>query len=250
MIRRNGRHDRGPDGVRHRGVHKNGVDHVREERNGEVLEHTLDESVPREDLHRHESDRDRHDEPRDPCADDDPRRISDRTEIGSDVHDVGDDDERDRRVKHPPRVMLLEYPGEAAAGDLAKPRADVLDRCHERKGDERGPEGRKTERRSGHRVRPDPTGIVVGRAGDESRPKNERGLFDRLTLARDLLRSGHPASFFGSPCLCRQKSAHGSLPARRFSKVRMLKVAGSRRGETSSHASGVEIAACGLFRTL
>jgi hypothetical protein len=48
---------------------------------------------------------------------------------------------------------------------------------------------------------------------------------------------------------CCQKSAQGSRPARRRSAVRMLNVAGSRLGLTSSQASGMDTGAFGRRRT-
>ena len=53
----------------------------------------------------------------------------------------------------------------------------------------------------------------------------------------------------GSVCRRDQKSAQGSWPARRRSKVFQLNCAGSSVGSTSSQSSGVEIGARGRRRT-
>ena len=160
MIGRDRRHDRGADRFTDRGVNDDGVDHVREQGDGEVLEDTLDEAVPREDLHREEGQGDRYHEPRDRRPDDDPRRVRDRAEIGADVDDVGNHDECDRRIEHPARVVLLEDPGEPAASDLTETCADVLNRGHEREGQECRPKDGEAERCARHRIRADAARII------------------------------------------------------------------------------------------
>src|SRR5437588_465393 len=78
-----------------------------------------------------------------------------------------------------PGVVLLEDPREPGPRDLTELSADVLDRGHEGKGQEGGPERRQPKRCAGHRVCADAARVVVGGSRDEARAEQNGGLFER-----------------------------------------------------------------------
>src|SRR5882757_9016582 len=78
--------------------------------------------------------------------------------------------------------------GYAVAGDAADARRDLLDRRHQRKGQQHGPADAVTELRTGLAVGADPRRIVVGRAGDQSRAERLEKIAETERLVRFSLR--------------------------------------------------------------
>src|SRR5579864_8943854 len=94
-----------------------------------------------------------------------------RTEVGADVESVGDEEQCDGRLQHPPGVMLAQVPGEAAPRGTADTGADALDRHHQGVREEERPPERVSEGGPRLRVGADSARIVVGGSGDEPRPE-------------------------------------------------------------------------------
>src|SRR5580658_7463154 len=86
--------------------------------------------------------------------------------------------------------MLAEVGGDALAGNAADPCADLLDRHHQRPGEQHDPARRIAELGSGLRIGGDAAGVVVGRAGDQPRSENgeEAAPLARFRAARLALR--------------------------------------------------------------
>src|SRR5437773_5787009 len=90
------------------------------------------------------------------------------------------EEQKARGVEERARVMVPQRACQATAGHEADPRADELDRGHQREGRERGPEHAVAERGAGHRVRRDPARIVVRRAGHEARAEQPEVADERV----------------------------------------------------------------------
>ena len=127
-------------------------------------------------------------------ADHQRQRFPHRGDVGRDVEGVGGDQKENQRQHQPARRELHDVGGEALAGDPADPRADQLDRDHERRGEKHRPEQAVAELRAGLRIGRNARRIVVGGAGHQSRtqqPKHDvAGFFDLCVfgVGHELLR--------------------------------------------------------------
>jgi hypothetical protein len=103
-------------------------------------------------------------------VDEKPQRRGHRSEIGSDIDDVGDQEQRDQRINKGRRIMAAHVASQAFAGNTANLRADHLDRAHERIGEEEGPTQGVAELGASLRIGGYAAGIVVRRTRDEAGP--------------------------------------------------------------------------------
>ncbi len=162
---------------------------IGEQRHGQPFEHRDIARITRERLeqHRHQPEGG-HIEERG-AADQQLQPRPHRAEIGAEVDDVGDHHQQHDAGAQAGRVMMLEIAGDAAPGHPADPRADLLDRAHQRPGEEHHPGKAEAELRADLRVSGDAAGIVVRRASDEARPQHLEqfrplGLLDVLMRVR------------------------------------------------------------------
>ena len=102
-------------------------------------------------------------------------------QVGADIDGVGDEQQRHQARHQPARHHLAHVAGQAMAGDAPDQGADHLDRHHQRKGQQHGPEQVEAELRARLAVGGDAAGIVVGRAGDQARSQlvEQRDAVDR-----------------------------------------------------------------------
>ena len=87
-------------------------------------------------------------------------------------------------IEQPRRIVPAHIARYAVAGDAADARGDFLDRRHQRKGQQHGPADAVAKLRAGLAVGADPRRIVVGGAGDQSRPER----FGKITQAKRPMR--------------------------------------------------------------
>ena len=152
-------------------------------------------------------------------------------EVRRNVEDVGAEQQQTRDGEKPPRVVMANGAGQAAAGDEADACADELDGGHERKRRERRPERRVAERGSRHRVRRDPAGIVVGRAGDEARSEHAE-IADQGVATVPTLRGHDSSGAAFMVCLLRHVTSR-----RRISGIWLRRRATLTRLGSRHHAS-------------
>ena len=150
------------------GVGQDAGPDVRQEDEGEPLEAPRDAAVrgpeeQRDDQARVARDEQTRIEPRHHLG-----RLGHPAEVGADVEDVRDHQERTGRPEHPSRVAPADDAREPTARDHPEPRTHQLDRHHQREGEDRRPEGRVAEARARDRVGRDARGVVVGRPGHEA----------------------------------------------------------------------------------
>ena len=87
-----------------------------------------------------------------------------------------------------PRIVPAQVAGDAVAGRPADPGADLLDRRHQRIGEQQRPADAEAELRAGLAIGGDAAGIVVGGAGDEAGPQRlEDGQCNALGLTGAVL---------------------------------------------------------------
>ena len=121
-----------------------------------------------------------------------------RAEVGADVDRVGDDQQTDQRIEQRRRIVAAHVAGEPAAGHAADLRADLLDRAHQRIGEQQRPAEAVAELRAGLGIGGDAAGIVVGGAGDQAGAEHvdELGPFRLLNVFSQIdLKLAHTASF-------------------------------------------------------
>ncbi len=157
----------GPDDLAPRLDHDQRGGHVGGERQGQPFQEAGIGLVGDEDLQQHD-DRCRHrrEEPE--------RRIDHQTaglghgpDIGADVDGVGHRDQQHHPDQHRTRIVLLDHPGESAAGDRADAGAGLLDRNQQRDLIERRPQLAIAELGAGLGIGGDAGRVVVGRSGDD-----------------------------------------------------------------------------------
>ena len=117
---------------------------------------------------RQEHEEQRHQAPID--AGDEFADFSHRRDVGGDVERVGDQQQQHDALQDDRRERRLDVGGEAFSGDPADPRANRLDRRHQRKGQRHGPEHVEAVLRARLGIGGDAARIVVGDAGDQARP--------------------------------------------------------------------------------
>jgi hypothetical protein len=105
-------------------------------------------------------------------------RIAHRPEIGSDVHDVGEQQQPNDGLQYAVGVMPRDIRGDAAASRAPDARANFLNDRHERIGKKQCPADREAELRACLRIGGDAARIVVRGAGDEAWPKRTKEAFD------------------------------------------------------------------------
>jgi hypothetical protein len=105
-------------------------------------------------------------------ADQEFRRIRHRAEIGSDIDRIRDEQQGYDHSQQPSRIMTAQISCDAMARRASDARADLLDRCHQRVGQQHGPADLEAELRPGLAIGADSGGIVVGSARDQARPEH------------------------------------------------------------------------------
>jgi hypothetical protein len=95
------------------------------------------------------------------AADKEPQGLAHRAEIGAEIDDVGDEQERNDCAQQPGRIMAPDVAGNPMPGDAADPRADFLNRGHQRPGEQHYPSHVVAELRAGLRIGRDAARIVV-----------------------------------------------------------------------------------------
>ena len=94
-----------------------------------------------------------------------------RGEVGADIDGIGDKQQEHDHADQRARQHARHVRREPFAGDPADPRADGLDRRHQRIGQRDGPHQVEAELRPHLGMGRDAARIVVRRAGDEARPE-------------------------------------------------------------------------------
>ena len=109
-------------------------------------------------------------------------RLGHRRDVGSDVDDVGDQQKGDETEQNVAAIKGLGIGGDPLAGGAADMGADKLNGDHERRREEDRPEQAKAKLSAGLRIGGDAGWIVIGRAGDQSRPQlgQQRRLLSRV----------------------------------------------------------------------
>ena len=97
------------------------------------------------------------------AADQELRRIRHRGEIGSDVYRIRDEQQRHDHPQQPTGIVPAQISSDAVTRGAADARADLLDRCHQRVGQQHGPADVETELRPGLAV-----GADSGRMSSEA----------------------------------------------------------------------------------
>ncbi len=142
---------------------------VRQQRQGQPLQHPRIGLVGDHHLQQHDQDRGPDGIEDEGCGDRQPGGLGHRADIRADVDGVGDDEQEYEPDQHLPGITVLDRAREAGAGHRADPGAGFLDR--DQQGDlvERGPELAVSELRARLGIGGDAGRIVVGGAGDQSR---------------------------------------------------------------------------------
>ncbi len=104
--------------------------------------------------------------------DDERARLRDGGDVGADIDGVRDHHQKHDADQDRPRIVVLDDPGQALAGDGADPAAGLLDRQEQRDLVERRPQLPESELRARLRIGGDPGRIVIGGAGDQARAQH------------------------------------------------------------------------------
>jgi hypothetical protein len=118
------------------------------------------------------------------AADQQFRRVRHCAEIGPDIDRVGDEQQRHDQSQKPARIVPAQVSSDAVSGRAADARADVLDRDHQRIGEQHGPADAEAELCACLAIGADSGRIVIGSARDQARPEHvekapKRALFLR-----------------------------------------------------------------------
>jgi len=89
-------------------------------------------------------------------------------ETSAEIENVGDAQQRNDSVKQRLGIVFADVFSDALAGDPAQARTDFLDRRHQRKRKQHGPQHARAELRADLGVRGDAARIVVRGAGDQA----------------------------------------------------------------------------------
>jgi len=129
-----GRHDRRAERLEQIRMDDEDVDDVREQREGQPLERIGDEPVAAEHLEDEDANRDGDNEPDGLDVGERVDRIGDRSKVGPDIDRVRAEQEQYRAVEDGSWIVVPEHAGQTLTAHQPEPRADVLDRRHEREG--------------------------------------------------------------------------------------------------------------------
>ena len=117
------------------------------------------------------------------------QHVPHRAQIGADVDDVGEQQQAHDDPQQPGRIVRADIAGDPHSGHTADAGADLLDRGHQREGEQHHPAHAKAELCPSLGVGGDAAGIVVRRAGDQPRAEgSEPPLLrrsDRRAMQRD-----------------------------------------------------------------
>ena len=114
-------------------------------------------------------------------------------EIGANIDEVGDKQQRNRKAQHPGRIVPPQVLRDPLPGYSADTGANSLDRCHQRVAEQHGPAKGIAELRSDLAVGGNAARIVVGCTGDQPRPQyaQQAGASLRQLCAQDRFQPPH-----------------------------------------------------------
>jgi hypothetical protein len=101
-------------------------------------------------------------------ADEQLQRITHRSQVCTEIDRVREKQERNDNFEQPVRVVPADIAGKPAAGYAADPSADLLDRHHQRIGEQHSPANAKPKLRAGLAVCPYTRRIVIRGSGDQT----------------------------------------------------------------------------------
>jgi hypothetical protein len=162
----------GPGYLIPRHVHNEGADHIAEQRQAPPFQDGDVACVAGEDLQPGRERTEQHDVDQGGAADQQLQRRAHRAEIGAQVDQIGGQQQQDDAPRQPRRVVPAQIAGDAEAGDATDPRANLLDRCHQRVAEHQRPGQAVPELRADLRIGGDAAGVVIRRPGDQARPQH------------------------------------------------------------------------------
>ena len=152
-------------------LHDHQSPEIREEGQGQPPENLHVAFVGDEDLEGGAEDAEEDDIKQVRAADQEGERIAHGAEVGADIDRVGDQEKGDDALQQPGRIVLANIAGDAMSGRAADAGADLLNRAHQRIGEEHCPGDRVAELTTRLRIGGYAAGIVIGCPGDEARPQ-------------------------------------------------------------------------------
>ena len=160
-----------PENLQQRGVGKEGGNDIGEQCERQPLENLEDRGIGGEDLERDDEERHRYDQPQRVNSPTRQQRTGrgHRPQVGADVERVGGEQSENGDADQPAREFATQARSQPDAGLKRDPRAQLLHRAHQRKGEERQPEQPVPKLAPDLGVGADAAGIVVAGAGDQPR---------------------------------------------------------------------------------
>jgi hypothetical protein len=171
-LERQRRPDDGPSHLPPGHMHDERADHIAEQRQAPPLQDGGVAGVADEYLQPGGKHPERHDIDQGGAADQQLQRRAHRTEIGTQVDQVGGQQQQNDAAREPRRIVPTQISGDAEAGDPADPRADLLDRRHQRVAEHQRPRQAVPELSADLRIGGDAAGIVIRRPSDQARPQH------------------------------------------------------------------------------
>ena len=188
---------------------------IGEERQGQPPQHRSVARVGYENFRDYGQEREASDVHSRGSIDEQAKRCGHGSEIGSEVDRVGDDEQPDKGIEQPRRIMPTDISGEASTRHPAHLSADQLDRAHQRIGEQQRPAHAVAELRAGLGIGGDAAGVVVRSAGDQAGsqdvpPARPLRLSDRLTRRID--RHIHSSLRLGCNVTVQQRKKLAAVP--------------------------------------
>lgn len=179
-----------------RNLHEHERAEIGQKREGQPFQDGNVAGVLKEYLEAGADDRKEHDVDRRLAADEEADRIPHGPEIRADIDDVRDEQERDDARQQPGRVVFAKVGRAPAPGGASDPRADFLDRGHQRVAEEYRPDDAEPELGVGLGIGRNAARIVVGCAGDQAGTEHIqqarlRGADDRVRVLGIIDFGGH-----------------------------------------------------------
>jgi hypothetical protein len=100
-------------------------------------------------------------------ADQQSQSIGHRSEIRADIDRICQKEQRDDALEQPVGIVLTKIASEPFAGNSSYSRADLLNRNHQRVGEEHGPRNREAELGTGLAIGAYAARVIVGCSGDD-----------------------------------------------------------------------------------
>jgi hypothetical protein len=151
-------------------MHDESADHIAEQRQASPFQDGDIAGITGENLQPRREHREQHDIEQGGAADHQCQRRAHRPKIGAQVDKVGNKQQQHDAARQPCRIMPPQITSDAKAGHPADPRADLLDRCHQRVAEQQRPGEAISELRADLRIGGDAAGIVIRRPGIKPGP--------------------------------------------------------------------------------